>query len=340
MRIARIAAEIDHQFQRRRFLRLFLDDGGNSFQEFILLARFDHRMAKLLEQAHRFHSLAVRDHRFNHGIERSRVLMAARELLAGAIGGFLGLAGLDFEVQQHLRYFAARVRFGMGFEQCDGVVILAARDERFGAQEHGRPVRRIDFNRALDKLFRFVVLAAIEQALGVVQIGLGRFLLLAHHVVKLGQPHLYAQVFRLDVEQAVQHFDGTLRVIRFQVRFGNLQEKRTRFAEHSLLDVEVGEAFERRQFIRRQLGNFFVDRDGFAVEAVVEIHLREALEVLDSVRHIALAGIEVADRHQCGLILRVVAENLLILSDGLRDFALIEELQRVFERFAFVERHG
>ncbi len=305
-----------------------------------MLARFDHRMAKLFEQAHRFHSLAVGDHCFSHGVERSGVLVAARELLAGAIGGFLGLAGLDFEVQQHLRHFAASLRFGMGFEQRDGVGILAARDERFGAQQHGRAVGRIHFERALDELFRFVVLAAIEQALGVVQIGLGRFLLLAHHVVKLGQAHLHAQVFRFDVEQAVQHFNRALCVIGFQVRFGDLQEKRTRLAQHSLLNVEIGEAFERRKFIRRQLGNFLVDRDGFAVEAVVEIDLREALEVFDGVRHIALAGIEVADRHQCGLILRVVAENLLILGDGLRDFALIEELQRVFERFAFVERHG
>ena len=266
--------------------------------------------------------------------------MAARELLAAAISSFLELSGLEFQVQQHLGNFATRVRFGMGFKQRDRVGILAARDERLGAQKHSRAVGRIDFDRALDELFRFVVLAAIEQALGVIQISLGRFLLLAHHVVKLGQAHLYAQVFRLDVEQAVQHFYGALCVIRFQVRFGNLQEQGTRFAEHSLLHVEVGEAFKRRKFIRRQLGNFFVDRDGFAVEAVVEIDLSEALEVFNGVRHIALAGIEVANRHQCGLVLRVVAQNLLILGDGLRDFALIEELQRVFERFAFVERHG
>ena len=96
----------------------------------------------------------------------------------------------------------------------------------------------------------------IEQALGVAQIGLGGFLLLAHHVVKFGQAHLHAQVFRLHVEQAMQHFDSALRVIGFQVRFGDLQEKRTRLAQHSLLNVEVGEAFERRQFIRASLAIF------------------------------------------------------------------------------------
>ena len=107
-----------------------------------------------------------------------------------------------------------------------------------------------------------------------------------------------------------------------------------------MLHVEVGEPFERREFIRRQLGNLLVNRDGFAVEAVVEVNLRQALEVFDGVRHVALAGVEVAHRHQRRLILRVVAENLLILGDGLRDFALIQEFQRVFKRFIFVERHG
>ena len=96
-----------------------------------------------------------------------------------------------------------------------------------------------------------------------------------------------------------------MRVVRLQVRFGDLQEQWPGFAQHALLDVEIGEALERREFVRRQLGDLLVDSDGLAVEPVVQIDLREPLEILDGVRHVALAREQIADGHQRGLILRV-----------------------------------
>ena len=77
---------------------------------------------------------------------------------------------------------------------------------------------------------------------------MGRVSFLAHHVVELGQAHLHARIFRFDFEQAVQHFDRFRRAVGLQMRFGDLQEQRARFAQHALLNVEVGEPFERREF--------------------------------------------------------------------------------------------
>ena len=179
----------------------------------------------------------------------------------------------------------------------------------------------------------------IEEPLRVGKIGLGGFFLLAHHVVELGEPHLHARVFGLHVEQPVQHLHGLRAPVGLQVGFGDLQEQRPRLAQHALLDVQVGQALERLEFVRCELGDLFVDRDGFAVETVVQVDLREPLEILDGLRHVALAREQIADGHQRGLIFRVVPKDLLIFADRLSDLALVEELQRVFERFAFVERH-
>jgi len=107
----------------------------------------------------------------------------------------------------------------MALEKSDGFVFFPGGRHQFRFEEDGRAVLRVDFQRALQQLYGFFLFAAIEQPLRVVQIGKGRFLLLAHHVVQLGQPHLDAQVFGFYVEQPVQYLHGFLGVVRFQVRF-------------------------------------------------------------------------------------------------------------------------
>ena len=54
-----------------------------------------------------------------------------------------------------------------------------------------------------------------------------------------------------------------------------------------------------------------------------EIDLRQALEIFEGMRHVALTGEKIAHRHQGGLILGVVPKDLLIFGDGLIDLALI-----------------
>ena len=101
--------------------------------------------------------------------------MSAGQLFLGAVRGFLRLTRLELQIQKQAGDVAAGVRLGMIFEERDRLTFLAAGRERFRFQQQRGAVGRIHFNRALDKLFRFVVLAAIEQALGVTQIGLRCF---------------------------------------------------------------------------------------------------------------------------------------------------------------------
>ena len=68
--------------------------------------------------------------------------------------------------------------------------------------------------------------------------------------------------------------------------------------------------------------------------------MRQALEVFHCLRHVRLASEQIAHRHQGGLVLGIVAEDELIFADSLGHFALVQEFQRIFQRFAFVERHG
>ena len=138
----------------------------------------------------------------------------------------------------------------------------------------------------------------------------------------------------------MENFESFLRFVGLQIGFRDLQEERPRLAQHSLLHVEVRQPLKRGQFVGGELGNLLVDGDGLAVEAVAQIDLREPLEVFDGLRHVSLTGEEIAHGHQSGLVFRIVAENLLIFGDGLGNLALVEILQRVFERFAFVKGHG
>ena len=104
MRIARVAAEIHHQFERSRFLRLLLDDGRNSFQEFVLLARFDRWMREALRAGASlpFPGRLQSSFRPRRRAERCAGgrARAAREPRSAA---FSSLSGLEFQVQQHLR---------------------------------------------------------------------------------------------------------------------------------------------------------------------------------------------------------------------------------------------
>ncbi len=103
-----------------------------------------------------------------------------------------------------------------------------------------------------------------------------------------------------------------------------MQVDRPGFAEDTLLHVELGELLDRTRFLRRQLGDLLVDRDGFGDKAVGEIDLREPLEILQGLEGVTLPHKQVADGHQRDLILGLVLQNLNVFLNGLSDLALME----------------
>ena len=220
------------------------------------------------------------------------------QLFARSICSLLHVAGFQFEIENQGVDVTASVRLRMMLlENFYRLIAMVRRDKNFRLQQESRGVSWVCFERAFDQLLGFLGIIPVKKPLRVAQIRLAGFLLLAHQVVKLGKPHLHARIFGFYFQQAIQCVNGFRPAIRFEVRFGNLQEERPGFAEYALLHVKIGEPFERREFGRRQLGYFFVDRDCFAIEAVVQIDLREPFEILDGLRHLSLARIKIANGH-------------------------------------------
>src|SRR5213080_4101964 len=124
------------------------------------------------------------------------------------------------------------------------------------------------------------------------------------------------------------------------MNFSQLQEKRPGLAHYALLNVEVGEFFERPNLFRSQFGDALVNGDRFGKETIPDENLGQALKVIDGLESLALADIELADGHQGDLVAGLVFENILVFGDGLGDFALVQQLLCGFDVFAFVISHS
>ena len=96
--------------------------------------------------------------------------------------------------------------------------------------------------------------------------------------------------------------DGVGLTIVLEMNFSELQEERTRFAHHALLDVEVGELLERTNFFRSEFGDAFVNGDGLGEETVADKNLGETFKIVDGLKGFALAHVEFADGHQGDLV--------------------------------------
>src|SRR5262249_40272963 len=111
-------------------------------------------------------------------------------------------------------------------------------------------------------------------------------------------------------------------------------------AHYALLDVQVSQTFQRLDLFGCELGDALVNGYGFGEEAVTDKNLSQALEVFDGLEGFALANVELTNGHQRDLVLGLVLQDVLVFVDGLRNFALIQQLLRGFDVFAFVIGHA
>src|SRR2546425_6734382 len=124
------------------------------------------------------------------------------------------------------------------------------------------------------------------------------------------------------------------------MNFRQLEKKRPSFAHHPLLNVEVGELFERTYFFGSELGDALIYCNGFGKEPIADENLRQALKIIDGLKGFTLADIELADGHQSDLVARLEFQNILVFGDGLDDLALVQQLLCGFDVFAFVISHA
>jgi len=184
------------------------------------------------------------------------------------------------------------------------------------------------------------VIAASQRALRSGDIGVHRFAFLPHGLVQIGEANLDAQVVGFGQQQFFQQCHCLRLAVVFQVDFRELQEQRPRLAHHSLLHIEVGQPLQRFDFLRSQLGDALVNRNGLGQKTVSHKNLCQPLKILDSLKSFALANVQLADGHQRDLILRLVFQNVLVFGNGLRNLALVQQLLRGFDVFALVIGHA
>ncbi len=125
-----------------------------------------------------------------------------------------------------------------------------------------------------------------------------------------------------------------------QVNLRQLEKQRAGLTHYTLLDVEVGQLFQRTNLLRSELGDALVNGDGFCKETITDKNLREAFEVIDGLERLALADVQLADGHQGDLIARLVLQNMLVFSYGLGDLALVQQLLCGFNVLALVIGHA
>jgi len=141
-------------------------------------------------------------------------------------------------------------------------------------------------------------------------------------------------------KQLFQQPNGFRLAIVLQVNLGQLEEKGTGLAHHALLNVEVGELFERADFLGSEFRDAFVNRDRFSQETVAHEDLCKAFEIVDGLERLALADVQLAYGHQRDLIARLVFQNILVFAYGLGDFALVQQLLCGLNVFALVISHA
>ena len=162
------------------------------------------------------------------------------------------------------------------------------------------------------------------------------FRLLVEPDINLGQPGAHGDVFRIHLQRLLENPYRLFQFAGAQKFFRDLQVLRAGIIEKSLLGIELGQSKHALQG-GLQLGELLVHGDGFDGEALGRIGIANALEGFHGLVALAETGVEVADGIGDGEFLGVGFENFFVLSNGVLQLALLDELLRSTESLLFVE---
>ncbi len=131
--------------------------GRERLHEPVVLAHFDHRVAKFPEQRQRFLHVALFDQRLGNAEKQAKMRVAANQLVASAVRRRFNLSALHFQIDQQIRDFGAGVGFRMLLQNLDGRGIFSGGREDLRLQQQRRRIGGGHFERALDQLLSFCV---------------------------------------------------------------------------------------------------------------------------------------------------------------------------------------
>src|SRR5208282_774273 len=118
--------------------------------------------------------------------------------------------------------------------------------------------------------------------------------------------------------------------------FGDLQVLGAGVVEQPLLGVQFRQ-FQRSIHARLQLGDLLVHGDALDREALRRIGIAHRLEALDGFGGVAQTRVEIADGVVDGKILGIVLQDLVVLSNGVLQLALLDKLFRGTKNLLFVK---
>ena len=110
----------------------------------------------------------------------------------------------------------------------------------------------------------------------------------------------------------------------------------SRIIEQTLLGVKLSQP---KHAVQRglELGKLFVHRDGFNGETLGAIGVANAFETVNRLVDLAQTSVEIAHGVRNCEVLGISFEDLFVLSDGVRQFALLDEFFRNTENLLFIE---
>jgi len=304
--IAGAAIEVDKPFKR-------LDAAGHAAGQFVLhaaddlmLAAVDHGAANLADDGHGAVALTHLEESFDDFLGRAEILAIGAQNTQDKSAGLIPIGGFDIEIQQELGLFATLFEIGNVFEKLGGLGEIALGRKRTSFDDAGAQAVRVNLQGFVGKLIGFSLVAAGQGALGRGDVGVNSLAGLPHGLVEIGQANLNAKIVRLREEKFLQEADSFRLAVILEMDFRELQEERAGLAHDPLLDVKVGQFFERANLFGSELGDAFVNGDSFCEKTVADKNLSESLEVIDGLKSLTLANVKFADGHEGDLIAGLV----------------------------------
>ena len=263
----------------------------------------------------------------------------ARHLLEHRDGLALLIERLERLGQEAERVNVARIRLEAGLELLQRAARIGAAQVQVGQLAVERHVVRLVPEQPLghlDEVVEPVVLAQVVA--GLAELG-DRVVNHALFRVELGQLDAGGDVLRIEIDQLA---DGGQRLARLalamEVRRHHL-EVLHRVREQAELAVELGQLEVDLNQPRIELEDLLVDRDGLQVEALLAVELGDAEIGLRGLVLRALLGVEIADLEPDPDVLRVLADDLEVLLDGLVNLALVPRLAGCVHHLVLVDGH-
>ena len=263
------------------------------------------------------------------------VVMDGEQFLGN--GGSLGqVSDLQVRLEQVRQTFGMRVEIGSFLQEGDGALGIVAFEGGLATEQQDVAAFWIEGQHALENVFGGGERTARAQRFRHGAEDLPSLFLFVQPDVDFGEFDAHGHIFRVHFEDLLEKAHGLLQVAILHETFGDLHVLGAGVVEQPLLGVKFRQ-LEGRLHARLQLGDLLVHGDALDREALRGIGVAHHLEARDGLFSVAETGVEIADGVIDGKILGVVLEDLVVLSNGVLQLALLHEFFRCAENPLFVK---